>query len=80
MSYGRVALTSDLAAFKEIIKDEISGFLFESENVEDLTRVILKIEKMSSLSNVRYNANHLLKNKFDWTVIGKQTKNVYETN
>lgn len=80
MSYGRVTLTSDLEAFKEIIKDEISGFLFENGNVEDLARVILKIKKKSSLPIVKQNAKELLEKKFDWTSIGKQTKKVYEEN
>ena len=79
MSYGRVSLCSDLEPFADIIEDGKTGYLFQSENVESLKEKILFIAKnKTNLTGIRNNALTILRSKFDWTVIGKQTKSVYE--
>lgn len=78
MSYGRVALTSDLPAFKEIVQDGKTGFLFEESNPKDLARVILKIAgERKQLKEVNKQASILLKSDYNWCSIGAQTKQLY---
>jgi D-inositol-3-phosphate glycosyltransferase len=78
MSYGRPVLTSNLAAFTGIIEDQKSGFVFVSEDTESLANKILEIEKdRSKMIDVQKNASILIKDKYDWTKIGKSTLNLY---
>jgi len=78
MSYGRVVLTSDLPAFSEIIEDGVNGFKFKSENVDDLVRVLSGLQKDKyKLPDIRNNASALLRERFDWKLIGRKTKEIY---
>jgi glycosyltransferase involved in cell wall biosynthesis len=44
--YNLPVITSDLPGFTDEVKDHVNGFIFESENLEDLERVLLgRIEK-----------------------------------
>jgi len=80
MSYGRVCLCSDLNAFKEIVVDGETGYIFENRNVEELSKKILEIcNKKSDIPRIEKNAQELLKTKFDWNNIAKLTKELYET-
>lgn len=79
MSYGRAALCSDLDAFKEIIEDNKSGYLFKSEDEQDLANKLLEIYKnKSNIAVVRDNANQLLKTTYNWNTIGALTKTIYD--
>lgn len=77
MSYGRAVVASDLPAFKEIITDKKTGFLFENGNSEHLTETILALSDRKLLGEVQKNANTLLDDRFDWKKIGNQTKTIY---
>lgn len=79
MSYGRVTLASDLPAFKEIVEDGKTGFLFREGNPNDLAHVILKIsKKKGTLNDIRENTSQMLHSKFDWAKIGAQTQLIYK--
>jgi D-inositol-3-phosphate glycosyltransferase len=79
MSYGRAVLTSNLEAFKEIVEDAKTGYLFEEGNAEELSKVILKIAaNREELKAIKNRASHLLRTDFDWSFIGKETKKLYE--
>mgnify|MGYP006422616885 CR=1 FL=1 len=78
MSYGRVALTSNLPAFKEVIEDGVTGLLFKKNNSDSLKDQILYVaQHKHELITMRENASDLLKDKFDWKTIGKKTKMIY---
>ena len=80
MSYGRPVLTSDLPAFMEIIEHGENGFLFESENAEDLADKIMDLaENKGQLSIVRDRASKKIRSEFDWVHIGAKTKALYST-
>jgi glycosyltransferase involved in cell wall biosynthesis len=80
MSYGRTVLCSDLSAFKEIIIDHETGFLFQNKNEQDLAnKIIYIIENRTILSNIVENANTLIESQYDWINIGKQTLNFYNS-
>ena len=79
-SFERPALVSDLPPFREIILDNENGFIFKSENVNDLT---LKLNRILSnkelIEKVRNKGSELIKTKYDWVEIGKQTNQVYQS-
>ena len=80
MSYGRVCLCSDLDAFKEIVVDNETGYIFENKNVDSLSKKILEIcQNKSDIARIENNAQMLLETKFDWNNIAKLTKELYET-
>ncbi len=80
LSYQRPVLASDLPPLKEVITDNENGFLFESENISDLSDKIKAIlgDKVN-LERVRKNGYRLIKEKFSWDEIGRLTKNAYQT-
>jgi glycosyltransferase involved in cell wall biosynthesis len=72
-------LTSDLPAFTEIISDNNTGFIFESENPESLANKLIEIyDNKDLLYKVTLNSNILIHEEFDWQLIGKKTKNFYQ--
>jgi glycosyltransferase involved in cell wall biosynthesis len=79
MSYGLPVLTSDLPAFTEIISDNKTGFIFESENSESLADKLIEIyDNRNLLPKVTQNSNVLIQEKYDWRLIGKKTKEFYQ--
>ncbi|WP_422081500.1 glycosyltransferase family 4 protein [Ulvibacterium sp.] len=77
-SYGRTVIASNLDPFTELITNFENGFLFESENPDNLASSILKLNHKDILRTT-LNSRKLIKNKFDWTKIGQQTLNFYRT-
>jgi D-inositol-3-phosphate glycosyltransferase len=78
LSYGKPVLCSDLDPFKEIVTDKENGFLFENENPIDLACKIQELASNSSaLDKVSANSNVMIRDKFDWINIGRQTKQFY---
>lgn len=79
MSYGRAVLTSNLPAFTNIISDGETGFLFESDDPEDLATKIRELHlSRNKICSVVENAENLINKKFDWNIIGKKTLETYE--
>ncbi|KFF02447.1 glycosyltransferase family 4 protein [Flavobacterium reichenbachii] len=79
LSYGKPVICSDLKPFKEIIEHNENGFLFESQNADDLASKIQEIiaDKIQ-LKNVSDNANNLVRQNYDWIKIGNSTKTFYK--
>ena len=66
--------------FKEILKDNENGFLFESENTISLAAKINQIlSDRSLLEQVKKNGSEMIKTKYKWDEIGEQTKEAYQT-
>ena len=80
LSYQRAALTSDLPPLKEFIVDNENGFLFKSEDIDDLSvRINLILSDKKKLEIVQKNAGRLINEKFSWNEIGRLTKQAYQT-
>ncbi len=77
-SYGRTVIASNLDPFNELITNFKNGFLFESENPDDLARCILKLN-FNDILKTTLNSRELIKNGFDWSTIGKRTLNFYKS-
>lgn len=80
LSYEKPALASNLPPLKEVINDNVNGFLFESENPASLSEKINNIlSDENLLEQVRKNGAELVKTKYCWNEIGRQTKAAYQT-
>jgi D-inositol-3-phosphate glycosyltransferase len=78
MSYSKPVLCSDLDPFKEIIIDAENGFLFKSENANDLAdKLIFIIENPKILLNVIKAANDTITMQYAWPNIGLITRDFY---
>ncbi len=76
MSYQKPVIVSNLEGMIEIVKNDYNGFVFQSENSKDLSETIIRAIN-SDLRNVAINGLKTVKAKHDWSLIGKQTVNVY---
>ena len=80
LSYNRPALLSDLLPLKEVITDNENGFLFKSEDIDDLSEKLNCIlSDKENLERVRKNGYILINEKFGWNNIGRLTKKAYQT-
>jgi len=80
LSYIRPVLASDLLPLKEIIVDNENGFLFKSEDVNDLAdKLKLILADKKNLENVSKNGYNFIKNRFSWEKIGRLTKIAYQS-
>ena len=80
MSYNSAVLTSDLLPFTELITDNETGFLFESENVKSLSDKIISIfNDDTSVSEVRKKGMNLIKTEYNWNRLGALSKEVYQS-
>jgi D-inositol-3-phosphate glycosyltransferase len=80
LSYGKPVLASDLPPLKEIVSDMQTAFLFESESSSSLSEKLnLALLDSKKLEEVRKNGEELISASYDWSEIGKQTKQAYQS-
>ncbi len=80
LSYERPALVSNLPPLKEVLIDNENGFLFKSEDVNDLVKKLnLILSDKNNLKRVQKNGRILINDKFSWDEIGILTKKAYQT-
>ncbi len=79
MSYGVPVLASDLPGMREIVRDEVNGYLFESGNAESLARKLVDVfSAEESLSKVVANASKDMETSFSWNEIALKTLATYQ--
>jgi glycosyltransferase involved in cell wall biosynthesis len=72
-------ITSSLDSFKSIIKDSYNGYMFETNNYQDLADKILKIYNNSSeLAKVSKNAYDFAEKELSWDKIANKTIEIYK--
>ena len=78
LSYEKPVLVSDLPPLTEVINDKVNGYVFKSENSDNLSFKLNEIfsehEKLSNISNQGYKE---VKEKFDWNSVGYLTAKAY---
>ena len=80
LSYERPAIASNLPSIMEVISDNENGFLFETENSNDLYDKLIQIlADKKNLEIVRKKGTELINTKYGWDQIGRLTKLAYET-
>ena len=78
LSYKKPVVVSDLPSFKQIIVDKRTGYIFESENSLDLSKVINKaLDNPKLLEEIKENGYNLIASDYKWETIGKQTVDAY---
>lgn len=78
MSYETPVLVSDLDPMKEIIDDKVTGFLFNSEDANDLSeKLLLTLSDKEKLNSIQLAAFDKLQETYDWKKIGEQLEKVY---
>ena len=68
MTFGKLIITSDIPVFKEETNDGEIGFLFASENSEDLARVMIEANelKQKEYEKKQQKIRKLLDTKYNW--------------
>jgi glycosyltransferase involved in cell wall biosynthesis len=80
LSYARPALVSNLPPLKDLIIDNKNGFLFRSEDINDLSeRLNFILSDKKILLRIQKNGSKLINDKFNWDKIGRLTKRAYQT-
>lgn len=78
LSYEKAVLVSDLPPLTEVINDKVNGYVFKSEDSENLANKLNEIfsehEKLSNISNQGFKE---VKEKFDWNSVGYLTAKAY---
>ncbi len=79
MAMGKLLITSDLPALKEMVKPYVSGDLFETENPVNLSDKIYKYISDSELrENLGKSARDFVIKNYDWDIIIKHYHIIYE--
>ena len=80
LSFEKAVLVSDLEPLTDLVKDNDTGFVFKSEDHYSLsTKLNIILSDKNNLEKVRKSGLKLVKTKYDWLEIGKQTKKSYES-
>ncbi|MCS7245307.1 MAG: glycosyltransferase family 4 protein [candidate division WOR-3 bacterium] len=71
-------IASNIEGYRQVIKDEINGFLFENKNYKDLANKIIMVLKNRTLVNrVVEKAYIEVLEKYSWEVVSKKIENYY---
>jgi len=80
LSYEKAVLVSDLEPLTDLIKDNDTGFVFKSGDHYSLSSKLNNIlSDKDNLEHIRKRGLELMKKKYDWFEIGKQTKKSYQS-
>ena len=80
MACAKPVIGPDHGGPKEIIKDGVTGHLFDNESYNDLAQKIIKILEDNDLAE-RFGrkSRELIENEYNWAKIAKQTMEVYKS-
>lgn len=78
LAEGTCVIASNTGGFKEFIKDEYNGLLFEPGNEYDLSKKMKKLIDNLSLRNILIKNGYETVNRFNWDVVAQQTLNLYK--
>lgn len=71
-SYGIPVIVSDLLGMTEIVTDQENGFVFKSESIDDLERVLEKVMLCTDFNKIEKNAYNKLINEYNWDTIAEK--------
>ena len=71
-------IASNIEGYKQIIQDEVNGFLFESENYKNLAdKIIMVLRNKNFVNKVVENAYKIVVEKYSWESVSNQVENYY---
>lgn len=81
MAMGKVVISSDLLALRELIEPDVSGDLFRSENSENLAeKVCYYLSENEKKAQLETRARDYVVKNYDWNVIIQKYKQIYDIN
>ena len=79
MSYGKPVLASDLEGMKELVEDQVTGFLFRAEDATDLAkRLEAVLADRAGMQRVAAQGLELMRDAYGWEHIGRLTAQCYD--
>lgn len=80
MAIGKIVIASNVGGMKELIDNDINGFLFDADNINDLERCIAKILSLnvSKKQIIISNAIEFIKSERLWSINALKYKEIYE--
>lgn len=81
MAKGLITLSTYHSGIPELIENEISGFLVEEGNVEDIAKSIIKINQLplGKLQSIRLSARKVCEDRFNNLMLNKNLLSIHET-
>lgn len=78
-AYKKPVISSNLDAFKEVINDNQTGFIFENKNDKDLcNKMLLAYKEKHRLNEMGEKGYKYIEDKFSWDKIAKRTYEIYK--
>lgn len=78
MSLGVPVVTSDLPGMTEIVRDQVNGYLFRSEDVDHLAEVLSHaVGDEERRTEMTIHAKELMESEYAWSSIGRRLKDIY---
>ena len=69
---GKIVITSDTGGCPEMIQNNVNGFLFKKDNVENLATIFLNLLKNNNLKSISQNAHSTALDRYQSErVVGK---------
>jgi glycosyltransferase involved in cell wall biosynthesis len=79
-SFNKPIIATNVGDFPEVIIENKTGYLVNSQKPEDFAeKIIYAIKNMDLIEEMSKNISELNKNKFSWTAIARKTKELYES-
>jgi len=80
VSYKKAVLVSNLQPFKEVVTDNETGFVFQSENSDALAEKVTAIfNDVALLNKVSSGGFNLINTDYNWNTIGSSLKMEYNS-
>ena len=80
MSFGKGVVASGIPGMRELLEDGKNGFLFRSEDPEDLAQTVNRVlSDTVLLASVAATGQQLMREAFAWDAIGKATAELYKS-
>nr|MBC8490070.1 glycosyltransferase [Bacteroidota bacterium] len=73
-----IVIASNIAAIPEVVKDGVSGYLFEPNNHFDLADKINYVINSCDYLRMKDKSRQYAINNFSWEKMAKDTKSTYE--
>jgi len=78
MSYKLPCLVSNIPPHKEVINEEVDGFLFQSDDFYDLVKKLGELlQNRERLRNIGENARRKVEKEYNWNEVVRKTEEVY---
>lgn len=79
MACGAPVIASDIPEHREIVKDNITGYLFKAGDENDLAGKILEaFGDKNKRRFISFNARTLIEEQYSWGMVAKRLDQIYE--